>query len=785
MLNFRKVVGRGSNTKNPNEKDQEKYLTKVGDLEKACLNFKKYLETVDEGTKFSEIIGAFEDKNKGFGNQMKKNKMVSRTSRVLHGMKKELLKFKNESFDPEKIGDYLKAFWFKAETANSKDYIKRSAIDDKQIARFFTSIDTNNSNNISGILNNIAKKKKRQTGTTSSKISISTKATNSTSKSTKPRPTSIIMDAFIMGVLGQAQASLETAEQCIAEAEKAKKTFDEKLEIIKGLENAANNEIKSYTNISNVMKGGLQSIIGKVEKTKNALKDDLNNLNKIWSNQSPTLKEQNRALTDIKNSKTDTDKAVKALKEKNARAANVVANFDYFINNCDKGGTFDSEEGIFTVRTENDFEKMKDYKDEIKKIIVEGNVKKFKRTCGTLNNLVEVKLGPNCTAIKKKSFYKHPKLTTINLENVQKIGKDAFYACEALKGGKNLIVDLSSATMIDEEAFKTCKNIENVRLGSNCKEIRYGTFSFCDKLALINLENVKTIEDEAFYFCSNLNHLNLTNVTKIGNDVFLNCGKLADVKCPTNAEANAKIGAFLKNKFTAEKGKAELSEDEKQIIISGKFDSGKLESFKDIESIEEMVVQNIQIIQSSGVFPYYLGTQLKKITLDKNCKVIGNSVFSGFKNLSEINLGNVRRIGSLSFSSTGLQDANLEQIEQVGYGAFSSCKQLTSVQLGNSFTKINKQTFLFCSSLSKINLGKINKIGQEAFCGCSSLTEVDLTSVETLEKDAFKGCTSLSKVVLPNKNAKKIKEAILNQVGKDQGKNIQFINDPDKEELNK
>ena len=437
----------------------------------------------------------------------------------------------------------------------------------------------------------------------------------------------------------------------------------------------------------------------------------------------------------------------------------------------------------FTVRTEDDFEKMKDYEDKIQKIVVEGNVKKFKRTCGTLNNLVEVKLGRNCTAIKKESFYQHYKLTTINLENVQKIGKYAFSECQALKGDKSSTINLSKAAVIDEYAFLGCKNIKKVILGSNCKEIRCSTFSSCVGLTSINLESVKTIEDKAFFSCLNLNHLNLTNVTKIGNDAFWNCGKLIVDSYPTNDKAKVKIDAILEDKFITEDSKIELSKNEKKIIVSGKFDGEKLKSFKDNENIEEMVVQNIQRITLSDIPGNYKKTKFKKITLDKNCKVIDNGAFSDFKNLSEINLDNVRRIGSFSFSSTGLKTVDLKHIEQISSYAFNRCGQLTSVQLGTYLTKINKKTFSMCPLLSKINLGNIEKIGQEAFYGCSSLTEVNLENVKTLEQDAFKGCTSLNTVVLPNKNAKEIEEAIINQTGKSAGNGddgtIKFINDPD------
>lgn len=129
-----------------------------------------------------------------------------------------------------------------------------------------------------------------------------------------------------------------------------------------------------------------------------------------------------------------------------------------------------------------------------------------------------------------------------------------------------------------------------------------------------------------------------------------------------------------------------------------------------------------------------------------------------------------------------MQAINLKQIEQISSSAFSSCKDLKSVQLGTYLKKINKRAFGMYSLLSGINLGKIKKIGEKAFSGCSSLEKVDLESVETLEQDAFKGCIGLKEVILPKdeKKAEEIKNLILSQVGANVGKNINFINDSGK-----
>ena len=133
MVNLKKVVKIGSTkTTNPNKEDQKKYEEKVKNMQAACENFKKeFKEYLYIPNKWQGLL------KENFEGQMAKNRLVSRTSRILHDMSNKLSKFKEKSFDPKKVKEYKKAFKFTAKKANSKDYIKRSAIDDKEVANFF------------------------------------------------------------------------------------------------------------------------------------------------------------------------------------------------------------------------------------------------------------------------------------------------------------------------------------------------------------------------------------------------------------------------------------------------------------------------------------------------------------------------------------------------------------------------------------------------------------------------------------------------------------------------
>lgn len=121
------------------KKNQENYELKVSSLRNACERFITYLENEcledKKELKYAEILKYFKIM---FSLQLKKSQMLSRTSRVLNKMSKELSKFKG-NFSPKDSKRYLEVFKYKREKVNEKSkLIKRSAIDDEEVYGYFT-----------------------------------------------------------------------------------------------------------------------------------------------------------------------------------------------------------------------------------------------------------------------------------------------------------------------------------------------------------------------------------------------------------------------------------------------------------------------------------------------------------------------------------------------------------------------------------------------------------------------------------------------------------------------
>ena len=131
------------------------------------------------------------------------------------------------------------------------------------------------------------------------------------------------------------------------------------------------------------------------------------------------------------------------------------------------------------------------------------------------------------------------------------------------------------------------------------------------------------------------------------------------------------------------------------------------------------------------------------------------------------------------------REINGISVTSIGYGAFSGCKNLTSVTIPDSVTSIGEYAFYNCTSLAGITIpDSVTSIDEKAFLGCTGLTSIRVNSqnktyhssgnclIETATKtliagckasviptdgsvtrigdSAFSGCTSLTGITIPD-----------------------------------
>ena len=87
----------------------------------------------------------------------------------------------------------------------------------------------------------------------------------------------------------------------------------------------------------------------------------------------------------------------------------------------------------------------------------------------------------------------------------------------------------------------------------------------------------------------------------------------------------------------------------------------------------------------------------------------------------------------------------------MGYGCFSYCISLKSVDLPNSITSLGDDCFSGCSSLKSVVVpGSVGKLGKKCFSSCDSLESVVLSyGIKELGENCFYECKSLKSVTLP------------------------------------
>ncbi len=156
-------------------------------------------------------------------------------------------------------------------------------------------------------------------------------------------------------------------------------------------------------------------------------------------------------------------------------------------------------------------------------------------------NLTEVTLGENAV-IGDFAFYNCSSLeNVINLDKATAIGESAFsgdiyyeYTSDSLTNpditsegeysfryyaSKLESVDLTNLNELGKNAFALCKELKSVKLGENLKVIPYGAFQYCDLLSEVNLDYVTEIGEYSFAEC-NIQSVNAPNAELIGEYAF-------------------------------------------------------------------------------------------------------------------------------------------------------------------------------------------------------------------------------------------------------------------------
>ena len=318
-----------------------------------------------------------------------------------------------------------------------------------------------------------------------------------------------------------------------------------------------------------------------------------------------------------------------------------------------------------------------------------------------------------------------------------------------------------SVTSIGEEAFYMC-SVTSVEIGNSVTSIGKGAFYYCRALTSVEIGNsVTKIGDRAFQYCTNLVSVDFPDsLIEIGVSAFRFDSLLIN-KLPDSLKI---IGETA---FQGLKNESIFIPASVEYIGSGAFHS---------EDLAEINVspENLYYTSDNGILynkdltillycptgksgSVTIPDSVEEIYGDKNSWLIGHQyigAFSECKNITSVVFGkNVKSIGYNSFAlCTNLSEIIFnDHLVCISGQAFIDCTSLTSIVLPDSLTTVGERVFLGCEKLSSVKLpSNLTYIGEYMFRDCSSLKSIELPeSIKYLYDSAFSHCTSLVSIVLP------------------------------------
>lgn len=409
--------------------------------------------------------------------------------------------------------------------------------------------------------------------------------------------------------------------------------------------------------------------------------------------------------------------------------------------------------------------------------------------CRGLNSII---IPNSVKTIAEGTFWGCSGLTAVTIPNsVEVIAGSVFEKCSGLVS----VTIPNSVTSIEYAAFSGCSSLTSITIPNSVTSIQAGAFYDCGGLTSITVEegnqnydsrnncnaiintktnvlitgcnntvipnNVTCIEENAFNGCTGLTSVTIPNsVTSIGRNAFEGCSSLTSIIIPNSVTS---IGNYA---FSGCSGLTSIIVESGNSVYDSRNNCNALihtATNKLIKGCENTVIPNTVTTIEEGAFDRCYG--LNSITIPNSVESIGVGTFAGCNSLTSI----IVESGNTVFDSRDNCNAIIHtasheliagckntvipnSVTSIGVGAFSGCRDLTSITIPNSVTSIGLGAFAGCNSLTSVNFGNsLTTIGSSAFFTCDGLTSVTIpNSVITIGEQAFWDCNDLISVTIPN-----------------------------------
>ena len=357
------------------------------------------------------------------------------------------------------------------------------------------------------------------------------------------------------------------------------------------------------------------------------------------------------------------------------------------------------------------------------------------------------------TKINDYAFYYLRNVETLDLNNVENVGRYAFYNLNitSLDTKKvevvgpyafNCLYDLESLTLnsaltkVGEYGFAYNNNVTELTIPANVKKI--GQYAFCGLYGLEDLtieDGVTNIAGYAFAYNRNIKKLTIPgSVKKISNYFFYGM-QIEEIILEEGIETIERYG-FADVKYYV-----------KKLVIPGTVEVIPEECLYYSSSIEEIVLgEGIKEIQTRAICDC---GKLKKINIPESIEIIGNYAFydSYYVEIDLTNIPYIKSIGEYAFEYCyNLKNVVLPStLESLGQYAFYYCYSMNSIEIDGQFDEIPNGLCYYCQGLRNVKIADhFTKIKSAAFYYCKSLFSFTVGSnITEIEGGAFYGCEKL------------------------------------------
>ncbi len=377
------------------------------------------------------------------------------------------------------------------------------------------------------------------------------------------------------------------------------------------------------------------------------------------------------------------------------------------------------------------------------------------------NNLEAVVIPDEVEEIGTAAFCNCKKLTSVKLgasvrllgtgvftgcDNLSSVSGNSYLICEdgviyddeketlyeVLRGRKSdTYVMPASVLYIKPYAFYGCKNVKNIYISTNIKEIPAYAFSYCNGIKEIEIPYSCTLIDmKAFENCVNLTDVTISSsVSFIHDTAFDGCSKLniiapeysyaykwflnwskstveivdnEDNDPSKNPEQSKDSNITKDNKYWEQGLIGEtiivgrdaffFIDNSYPTVVSGKnaVDADTAEKPEPTPAYGELVDDMTAVLQKE--------TNGKGLSLPKFAIIddkIASKAFYGDTKLTEYEIpSNITSIGDFAFARSNIQSVTIpESVTHIGYGAFYHCTYLSKILVPTTVTDIEPSAF--------------------------------------------------------------------------------------------